>query len=797
MDIAERKVQLRKLAALDSDKAEQYLASSANELAEEVKRSVDNDYVADRLNLLTEFAYRVPTQALEVIRFVLGSKPVEPQLIKSRFGEHLGNTHTNLILKAIELLDHLRYIVTDDVLSLAAELSIHEQKEVREQALRIADGYASYDFRVMRQIGYSAQRKMVDFMVRWSMEQRILHFDFLEAAVRSLLSSSVMSSEMTDVNKFTMTYGQVTPTESLKEIHRQVMDMVSEMFRAIPEAKSKLRLVRLLDNVTQPPHNVQMTAELSEMLIQDSTYLVGIYRQMVSAGVLAVTSHIENRLYWMNKTKTYKTQESVQLRDEIMADDLYQLFDLLAGDRAGHYRNDGGWEMSERKRAQRVRSLIESVDEQGLPGLSDQLNRIAGQQSLVESWRYSSFEDFLIQLSETKPREADLLFEDAFARQLPLRSFVIGFLIGLRVKNEFELWDKYAEKIIELRQVEYVVPLIRSLCLPKGIDLQEAIRQSDLDIVDAAVNRSGPLSFAKGSDDPLIHFATLETILRCLSRAPTRMQSLLVSQIEDNPLNLHGSLSQLYIAIARDWIHMTELLGETVNFIASKLIEVPDLDWEMQDLLLEIGHREGCRFVLNLVMKRIRFYESLKKAHAGEYYESIPFHIDPRLQQFIGENAEYKETMAEWLGSMTAEWSIYNWEVSRFLQTIERNFDEILLALIEKGDDNSLDRAATAIHSMERSSTRLSIEIARRTENEDILHKISANLLSTGVVSGEYGIAIAFENKAKELEQYQGDSSERVRTFVGLAVQNLKEAAKRERQRAEESMQLRRIEFEG
>jgi len=796
MDIAERKVQLRKLAALDSAKAEQYLESLAREMTQEVKNSDDNDYIAERLDLFTEFAYRVPAQALEVIRFVIGSKPMEPRLIKSRFGEHPGNTHVNLLVKSIELLDHLRYIVPDDVLSLVAELSLSVQKEIHDQALKIVEGYSSYDLRVLKQIGYLPQRKIVDFMANWSIEQRIRHLDFVEAAVTRLLSSSVMSSEMTDVDKLTMTYGQVAPTESLKEIRRQVMDIVSVLFRATSEVKSRLRLVQVLDNVTQQPHNVQVTAELTDMLVRDSRYLVDIYRRMVSAGSLAVTSHIEERLYWMNKGETYKTPESIQLRDEIIADDLYQLFYLLVGDRTKHHLDEGGWEVSERMHAQRVSALVESVNKQNLIRLSDQLNRIADQQSFIESWRYSSFDDFLVQLSETKPMEADLLFEDAFARQLSLRSFVVGFLLGLRIKNEFELWDKYAERIIELRQVEYVVSLIRSLCLPKGIDLQKAIRESDLDIVDAAVSRSGPLSFTKESDNHLIHFYTLETILRCLSRAPTRMQYLLVTQVEGNPQNLRGSLRQLHIALARDWIHMTELAGETVNFLARKLIEVPDLDWGMQDLLLKIGHREGCRFVMNLVMERIRFYEKLKKANAEDHYEPIPFHMDPQLQQFISEDAEYKKIMAEWLGSMTAEWSIYNWEVSRLLHAIKSDFDEILLALIEKGDDISLNRAATAIRSVEGSSIKLSIEIARRTDNEDILQKVSTNLLSTGVVSGEYGFAIALDDKAKELEQYQGDSSERVRRFVGLAVQDLRETAKHERQRAEESIQLRRIEFE-
>jgi hypothetical protein len=70
-------------------------------------------------------------------------------------------------------------------------------------------------------------------------------------------------------------------------------------------------------------------------------------------------------------------------------------------------------------------------------------------------------------------------------------------------------------------------------------------------------------------------------------------------------------------------------------------------------------------------------------------------------------------------------------------------------------------------------------------------------MCATGVVSGEYGIANAFENKAKELEKYKDDPSDRVRQFVARMIQSFKEDAVRERLRADEEKQLRRIEFEG
>ena len=70
-------------------------------------------------------------------------------------------------------------------------------------------------------------------------------------------------------------------------------------------------------------------------------------------------------------------------------------------------------------------------------------------------------------------------------------------------------------------------------------------------------------------------------------------------------------------------------------------------------------------------------------------------------------------------------------------------------------------------------------------------------MYTTGVITGEYGIAQAYENKAKALGKYKADESERVRQFADRMIKSFLDSAKRERQRADEEKQLRKIEFEG
>ena len=794
----ERRAQLRKLADLQNSKANEYLISFASELINEIKKSDDNDFIAQQLDLLGEFAFKIPQQALEIIRFVISSKPLPPKVITGRFGEYEGKMPKDLILGAIELIDRLRYIVPDDVLILTAQLSLREEKEVRDKALKVVEGYSGYDFRVLPQIGYSPQRKIADFIIAWSIEERILHLDFIEVAARQLLSASVGGEEMTAEDTLTIRFGQVAPTEFLKKIRIDVMNIVFELFQSMNDIKVKLKLVQVLDNVTLPPHNVEAGPDLIQMMRQDSEYLITIYRKMVSEGNPAIISHIDHTLLWLNRNDKFKTDKSEELRKEILEDKFYQLFRLLVGDRID-FQEEGGWKEAERKHREQIALLINSINETNLGDWSEKLNRVAEQKASVELWRFSNFEHFLIEFAQTKPQLADHLFDDAFARKLPLRWFLVGFLIGIRTKNEFELWDKYTEISIQSQDIEYIRALVHSLCLPIEPDLKIDFRNKDIDIIETIVKKEDSFSFLKGITDSQLNYTLFETILCNHKRSALKMEELLVREIDNNPQYMETFLRQIPIAVARGWVTIKELQLKTIKFLADKLMLISDLDWELQELLLNIGQVVGCDVILGVFLMRIHNDEELKRVKIvpAKQYEAIPYHIDPKLQEFISKDVNYRRIMIEWVENMTPDWSIYNWHISSFIERIGFGFTDIIMSLIEKGDDIALKKAARAMHSIEGSHFDLSIEIARRTDNEDILSMVAANMSGTGVVSGEYGIAIAFENKTKELEKYKEDPSDRVRKFVAHVIQIFQEDAAKERQRADEEKQLRRIVFEG
>ena len=88
------------------------------------------------------------------------------------------------------------------------------------------------------------------------------------------------------------------------------------------------------------------------------------------------------------------------------------------------------------------------------------------------------------------------------------------------------------------------------------------------------------------------------------------------------------------------------------------------------------------------------------------------------------------------------------------------------------------------------------MEIIGKTDSKIVIGHIHAQLFSTGVVSGEYGIANAYDSKAKSLEAYLENDNPRIKKFVKKIIQEFITSATRERQRTDEERQSRQIEFE-
>jgi len=793
--------------SLNNKKADEYLVNLANQIKNEIIGSSDNDEIFEYLNVLAEFVYKVPEETIKIMQYIIEEEPKPVKFHKTAIGELKGKSHKDLILKCIDLLEHIRYIAPDEVLKLAVKLSLHEDSEVKNKALEIAKKFSHYDYNVLKsKIGYSAQRKVLDFVLNWLQEEQLKHIDFVETVLKEVLSTSVEGSEWTKEDSLTMHFGAVHPTDFLKTIRREAIDLTYELYKAANDTELKLRLVNIFNEATRTPSNVSNGDDVVQMIVDDLKYLTDIYRKIVfgekeekMTDLLGIVADIEERLYWINKSEKKRIEESEELHKDILKNELYKLFRLLVGDPMTYYQEEN-WITVEKIRSKEIDQLIGSIERAQLEEWFDKLNKIASQHKIVNEWKFNPFKDFLRKASEQKPQITDELLEMVFKHNSPLKYFTGAFLDGFRIGAHFEVWDKYFNEIINTKDITLVTALVSSLNLPRDVNLEKLIRKKDIDFLENITKRKDQLSFLKEADDRVLEYTLFNTLMRNFKYFIKKIEPMIVKEIKAYPDYLNMFLSELSIATHRGWISVKELLPETIDLLKEKMVELSDIDWRLQELLLAIGECYGLKAVLDVFMKRIEKDVGIKEKISrdpDERYEAIPYHFNPDLNKFMAEHPDYEKVTSEWTAKMTTEGSIYNWHVGHFLQNVEKGFDKVLTSLIQKGDDENLMKAARAMQSIDSVNFDICLEIIRRTDNEKIIKLVGANMYSTGVVSGEYGISEAYKKKAGQLKKYLADESERVRSFAKRMIESFQASAKRERQQADEEKQRRRIEFEG
>jgi hypothetical protein len=797
---------LAKLMSLDNVNADKYLAKFADELFEKIKATTNNEEVLKYLDILDEFIYKVPKQSIAIVDYVIGQS-FKPQVFPE-MGNMRGKDHEDVVVKAISLLEHLRYIEPREVLRIILTLTNDDNKAITAKALEVVKKTAKYDFNLLTKskIGYGIQRLILDLMRGWNKDERLKNFDFIEAASHEILGSSIEGTSMSDEKTMVLHSGVVSPTPFLKEMRKDAIDFIFEFYKQIPSGPEKLKLIRVLEEAGHASSHIAYGDDVAEMIATDVEYLAKIYRQIIfdASGKMiaepAIVSEIEKRLYWVNKSEKHSSDETRKLREDILKDPFYSLFRLLVNDQHTFKEDDESWEESDQKRRDGVAAMTASISKETLGEWIHNLNRISDQQLLTEEWHFQEFKAFLRRLAYEKPGIADAILSDAFERKTLLVSFTSNFLDGFRDNDRLDLWDKFVGEIIKEKHPMRVAAICFSLNLGEGANVEEKIREEDINILEEITAKSGRFAFLKDLKERnhVLPYALINTLLRTYRRDPLRIERMMVQEIKENSEYLGLFFRQFPVGKWNKWLDWENISPETVEFLKEKLIEISDIDWHEQGLLLDIA-QGNLKYILDVFKGRIQKEVDTKENDTifdRERYDAVPYHFNPELQTFIATHPDYLKEIEKWVEEMSEEWSIYNWNMAEFVQRVRGSFSQVIMSIITKGDDVSLMKATRLMRSIHGGDLELCMQIVGKTEAKNVLNQIDSILYSTGVVMGENGIAEAYEAKARQLKSYLTSENPRIKKYAKRMHESFLESARRERKGTEEEIKLRKLEFE-
>lgn len=787
---------------------------------DKILSSSSNDQIFGLLEIIENFPHKKPDEIATIIQAVISKKPSRATVI-DRFGgtSFFGKTHKDVLVKSIELIRSVRYFSTEKILIILSDLIKHPDKEIKEKATDALKAVSRFDYNLLtkRKAGYSYQRIALDFIKKWSREERFLNFEFVCVVVRELLSSSIEGSSWTDEKTLTMHFAHVQPTDFLKKIRRESMNFVYELYMHSSDSKVRLELSSVLEEALRGPGNVAYSDELRKMLDDDAEYLAKIYRKMIfdKSGNLireniAVSEEVEERMYYFAKPEKGHAVALGRLREDILNDTFYQKVQPMIGGRAA-YRGEEGYEESKQKREKDQKDTAAQISDENFGEWHEILNVLAEQKEVIEEWKLGDLKRFFEVLSSERPDVADRILSSAFKKKEALVRFSENFLMGFRSAGRLDIWDKYVECIAKKKDARLIGGICWSLGAYKENQTPEKLRSVDMNILEDIVFKRGRFSFLKTKkrDDGTwyLHDRLFHTLAFNFSHQPWRVENLFKEEMRNNSeyaqIHYHGLQ---FVSTAWKWLDLSLVSYAFKKFLLKKVIEAPGVDWHLQGFLMALCSKDfDCvmdvfkqRIARTVALQRKDRSRGVKRLMKRKEFEAIPDHFNPDLQKLLTEDSSrFSSILKIWMSKMTLGWSTYNWEISRFLEELKVNKRDVLSDIVALGNDKDLLRAAYAIEGINKADFNLCMQIVGRTDNERILSKIQSIMCATGVVSGEYGIADAYKGKIEMLQKYKNSKNKRIRNFAKKMIGYLEKSESDERKRTAEEIQLHKIRFEG
>ncbi len=776
-------------------------------------RSQNNNKIYQELLLLEKYTEEVNIgrygneEIVDLLRDCMNKvKTNKKKNESSILGEIPGKTLINIAEKCIDIINKIKNADFINAFNLLVEFCEYEEMGLSEK--KILDAVKNFSkYQVLRQrknsvaFLYKYQKDLIATILVWDNAKQIRNLKIINKALGKILEFSYELQEMRDWNTISLISGPLVPSEELRKIRREAIDLIKNLYGRVVDVKSKISLLETLENISRFHSNIDEKGR--KFIYEELEYVMDFYEDIIFGkqdnikAESPIVLEIEEKLIWIDKLGTENEEKIKKILSKIRSDEFYGLYRVLIGDIV--YKEEKKYEAYEKRRNDTISSCLSKINLKSVEKWKIILNDMAQYGVEEESWKLQGFNSLLQRLAEKKPEIAEIILDDAVKNKKPLFKFVGQFLYGFRKEDNLQLWDKYVDIIIKNKSAEQLFDAYLSFLYINKKGIKKGVRRKDIELFQRSINKDRTFSFLrrKGVNEFAFHSSLMQGLSSIHAKNPKVIEKLFISEIEKNPLMPGFFIRELHHMEIRESIDCSKFRTETKKYILSKLVEIEDFNCDAQELLLNM-EKKNFDSIMELILNRIKRAqkEKPKKRLGLHHYEAIPFNFNENLAEYISKNDEYINYIGKWSEKMTKEWSIYNWELGQFIEKIDKSFDKVLKNIIEKGDAKSLANAVDILRTVSVPSFEICFEIVKRTDDEKILNRVASLMHKTGVVSGEYGFSDSLRNKASSLEKYLDSAEDRVSRFAIKMIENLNEMADEQRKKEEEGIKLRKLEFE-
>ncbi len=798
MDIKQKKSILAHLAqkAATDPAALQAIQKESAKITAALQSETQYDNIADQLELLATIAYRVYEEAVSTIRGILDrlmGLELTYQEIPGYPAERLREYQNNytLMVKALEVLEYIRYHQPSEILDIFFEYSCHEEESVAKQAEHGIEELAGYDLDIFYNdgkdwpgLGWEPQEKVLEKIASFDETQKQKYFSAIIVACEQILSPTISGTSST-YKTVTWRTGAIPAIDGVKEIRKKALDELQNLYALAKNVGQKKAVLNAMETATRTPHMGEYGDDLLAMIIENAIAVVEFMKGVAVSDDMQVMQKIEHDAYWLlyHKGALDKSIRKValEIRDALYADEEYQKFRILIGfESIFHDWEKGGKESEDFDRERKFREtealkLAETIDTDSYNEWKERIIRYASIKS-NDMATFPYFGKFLEHSGKTSPALAlQLLLETSDQ----LENFIIAILCGVaeteRKGDVYSLIEGWCD------EGKYLFSLARFFEFSHEVN-EELLKK----ILDKAV----------ASND----LTTLNQIISSVSAHYNEENKHLIKRF------FVPALEKLTAHKNSGWIFGFWFRKQRVDILADmevaghkaildNLFWLQKVDYHAEEILCVIA-KQSPELVIQFFCNRL---SKEKDEEDKGRYDAIPFSFH-KLSEPLSQHPV--QVIDEVLNIYDGNYGLFIYRGARLLKNIFPNFppefQQKLLEIVQSKEEKDLLFVMAILRNYEGNPIihNVSKEIVKiLPDGSNFPNELSIILQSTGVVSGEYGYVQAYKQKIEEIQPWLQDESPKVKEFAQNYIMSLEKRIEYEQKRANEDITLSKHQY--
>jgi len=764
----ERSLILSQLAKVKHQKIEEFLNGLANELLDFTSNPSNNDDLFVNIELLEDYAYRVPKTIIKITKSIIKTKtPMAALTYENILGPITGKSHEEVVTKCIELLERIRYFDVKKVLNLLVSQSLSENTEIKKKSTETLIKLAQYNIHVLKQAGLYAQVFILNELEKWSDNKLRKHAFVVSDILEKLLQPSFEGTSLKDYTTFVMSFGPLAVTDELKSIRLRASALLQKLYNISSDIVIKLKVLDSLQDATHTPHQGVYGDDVEQMVANDTKLLIDYYIGIVPTADNQVLKEIEGQTYWFKRR--FGHLPNINELETMIASNLeYQMFRVFVGSDHDFISEEHNWEKAKAERLAKIQDFINDVTESNFADWQSKILSVASNYSSSGDYEFRYFNLFLNELGKQKP---DIALRLVRENEADLESFLVHIVMGVLISASPDAAKELIRNWVDSGRHLSISALVFAYNQMADLALLRRILAKANQLGDSNATISVIRAIIENTDDA----KNLKTLFLRAIRSLTKVNNT------DWPFYVWRRQHPLF-----------DLLEDKeIDIILKNLVVMPNIDYHVEEILTPIAQRYPEK-IIGFFEKRVA--KGKTKKPFDFKYHAIPYELDELSNILNGQAKVIIPLICRWYGKNN--W-LYSWEASHLIKAIFPSFnpdlEKTLIDMLKQHDDKKTKAALSVIRAYEGQKFihRVCREIIKRNpNNKRFKDEVMVALSQTRVVSGEYGFVNAFKQKKAAIQSWKTEKSKAVRDFVLEYEKYLDDRIDFEKKRADEDVEL-------